>query len=66
MKEKIVDRLVSIKSIVTLMVTVVFAYLCVTGVIPGGDFMTVFLIIIGFYFGMQHEKKIERESEAEE
>ena len=61
MKEKIVDRLVSIKSIVTLVLTLVFAYLCVTGTIQGGDFLTVFLIIIGFYFGTQHEKAIKPE-----
>jgi len=57
MTEKIVDRLVSIKSIVTLVLTAVFAYLSVAGVISGDNFLSVFLIVVGFYFGSQSEKK---------
>ena len=57
MKEKVIDRLVSIKSIVTLVLTAVFSYLSVTGVISGENFLSVFLIIIGFYFGSQVDKK---------
>ena len=57
MIEKIVDRLVSIKSIVTLVLTAVFAYLSIAGVISGDNFLSVFLIIIGFYFGSQVEKQ---------
>ena len=56
-KEKVIDRLVSIKSIVTLVLTAVFSYLSVTGVISGENFLSVFLIIIGFYFGSQVDKK---------
>ena len=63
MKEKIVDRLVSIKSIVTVMLTAVFAYLSVTGVVSEQNFMAVFLTIIGFYFGTQYEKKIAAEED---
>lgn len=63
MKEKIVDRLVSIKSIVTVVLTAVFAYLSATGQIAEQNFMNVFLIIVGFYFGTQHEKKIMAEEE---
>lgn len=56
MAEKIVNRLVSIKSIVTLVLTAVFAYLAVTGVISGDQFLTVFAVIISFYFGTQYKK----------
>lgn len=56
MKEKIC-KLIDVKSIVTIVSLVVFAYLSVIGRIEAKDFMTVFLIIIGFYFGVQHEKK---------
>ena len=62
-KEKIVDRLVSIKSIVTLVLTAVFAYLSVVGVISGENFLSVFLIVIGFYFGTQAEKARQKEDE---
>ena len=65
MIEKIVDRLVSIKSIVTLVLTAVFAYLSIIGVISGENFLSVFLIIIGFYFGSQVEKKA-KEQEIQE
>lgn len=57
MLEKIVNRLVSIKSIVTLLLTIVFCYLAITGVITAELFMTVFTVVIAFYFGTQHEKK---------
>ena len=40
MREKIVDRLLSVKSIVTLTLTAVFAYLAVTGAVDGEKFLT--------------------------
>lgn len=55
MLETIVRRLLSVKSIVTLILTGVFAWLSVTGNIPQ-DFMTVYVVVIGFYFGTQAEK----------
>lgn len=51
----IVRRLLSVKSIVTLILTAVFAWLSVRGDIPQ-DFMTVYVVIISFYFGTQAEK----------
>lgn len=64
MIEKIIDRLVSIKSIVTLVLTAVFAYLSIAGVISGDNFLSVFLIIIGFYFGSQVEKQKQESKDA--
>lgn len=61
MKEKIVDRLVSIKSIVTLVLTIVFAYLSVAGIISGDNFLTVFTTVIAFYFGVATEKRSKTE-----
>lgn len=55
MKEEIVKRvanLLSVKSLVTLVLTVVFAYMAVTGQISQ-DFMTIYAVIIAFYFGTQ-------------
>ena len=48
--------LLSVKSIVTVALTAVFCYLSVIKVIPYDTFMTVFSVIIAFYFGTQHEK----------
>ncbi len=56
MKEKFA-KLIDVKSIVTLALTAVFAFLALRGAISGNDFLTVFLIIIGFYFGTQSQKK---------
>lgn len=56
--ENIVKRLsnlLSVKSIVTLVLTVVFAYQSVTGTISQ-DFMTIYAVIIAFYFGTQSQK----------
>ena len=58
MAEKIINRLVSIKSIVTLILTGVFAYLSITGVISGEQFLTIFTVVISFYFGVQYEKRM--------
>ena len=48
-------NLLSVKSIVTLILTVVFAYMAVTSQISQ-DFMTIYMAIIAFYFGTQAEK----------
>lgn len=55
--KKIINRLVSIKSLVTLILTGVFAYLSCAGVIGGELFMTIFTVVIGFYFGSQAAEK---------
>ena len=54
-KEKLA-KLIDVKSIVTIMLTTVFAYLSIIGVISGKDFLTVFIMIMGFYFGTQTKK----------
>lgn len=58
MNESIVKRLgnlMSVKSLVTLILTVVFAYMACTGQISQ-DFMTVYAVVIAFYFGTQSQK----------
>lgn len=58
MKELIIKRaanLLSVKSITTLVLTVVFAYMAVAGKISQ-DFMTIYAVIIAFYFGTQSQK----------
>ncbi len=51
-------KLLTIKSIVTLCLTVVFCVLCVKGVISGSEFLTVFATVIAFYFGTQTTKNV--------
>ena len=57
MKEIIVKRLgalLSVKSLVTLL-SGVFAYLAITGQ-TSQEFMTVYTVVIAFYFGTQTQK----------
>lgn len=56
MKERLA-KLLSVKSIVTIVLTVVFSYLAVVGAIGGQEFLTIFTVIISFYFGTQTERK---------
>ncbi len=52
---KRLGNLLSVKSLVTLTLTGIFAYLAVAGQI-GQDFMTVYAVVIAFYFGTQSQK----------
>jgi len=55
-------KLLDVKSIVTFVLTGVFAYLSVKGVISGEQFLTVFTMVVSFYFGTQTGKR-EKEEE---
>ena len=46
----------TIKSLVTLTLTGVFAYLTGPGGVTAEEFLTVFTVVIAFYFGTQAEK----------
>lgn len=50
------EKLLTVKSIVTIVLTAVFAYLSVVGMVKSEQFLTVFTTVIAFYFGTQHEK----------
>lgn len=54
-KEKL-SKLLSVKSIVTIILTVVFAFLSIKQLISEDYFMATFNTVIAFYFGTQHEK----------
>ena len=56
MKE-IINKLLTVKSIITIMLSVVFSVLAVEGRISGEQFLMIFTTIIAFYFGTQHDKK---------
>ena len=52
---KRIANLLSVKSLVTIVLSIVFAYMAVTGKISQ-DFMTIYAVIIAFYFGTQSQK----------
>ena len=55
MKAKLA-KLIDVKSIMTLLLTLVFCILALCGVISGQEFLTIFTVIVGFYFGTQSQK----------
>lgn len=64
MKDLIAKRLanlLSIKSIVTLVLTAVFAYMAITNQINQESVKTIYTTIIAFYFGTQAEKLVSKQ-----
>lgn len=59
-KERIA-KLVDVKSIVTIILTGVFGYLSVSGKIASEQFLTIYTVVVGFYFGTQYQKNREDE-----
>ena len=54
---KRLTALLAVKSIVTVILTAVFAYMTVTGGVTAEQFLTVFTVVIAFYFGTQAERR---------
>lgn len=54
-KSKILN-LLTVKSIVTFALTAAFVYMALTDQIKPDIFMTIYTVVVGFYFGTQHEK----------
>ena len=50
-------NLLTVKSIVTVTLTAVFSVLALRGTISGTEFLTIFTVVIGFYFGTQRAKE---------
>ena len=49
--------LIKVKTVVTLVVTAVFAVLALNGTIGADNVMIIISMVVSFYFGTQHEKK---------
>lgn len=64
MKNKIA-KLIDVKSIMTLLLTAVFCALAITGAVTAEQFVTIFTVIVGFYFGTQSQKAKADEAAAE-
>ena len=50
-------KLIDVKSIMTLSLTVGFLVLVANGLIDGDKFMAIYTMIVGFYFGVQSTKE---------
>ena len=64
--KKRLANLLCIKSIVTLAATAVFSVLSLRGTLSGEQFLTVFTVIVTFYFSTQAMKKEEQTNKKEE
>ena len=51
-----VANLIKVKTIVTLVVSAVFAVLALRGSISSDNVMIIISMVVSFYFGTQHEK----------
>ena len=58
------SNLLCVKSIVTIILTVVFAYLSIIGKLSEQDFLTVFSVVSAFYFGTQSQRLNEKINES--
>lgn len=56
MKERL-NKLLTIKSLVTILLTLLFCILALKGVINAKEVMTIFTVVIAFYFGTQAKKE---------
>lgn len=53
---KNIANLFKVKTIVTMIVVVVFAVLALRGAISADNVMIIISMVVSFYFGTQHEK----------
>nr|DAD91027.1 MAG TPA: hypothetical protein [Siphoviridae sp. ctepM7] len=51
--KKRLANLLTVKSLVTITLTAVFAVLALRGTVSGTEFLTIFTTVIAFYFGTQ-------------
>ena len=54
---KNIADLIKVKTIVTIIVVAIYAFLAVTGKISTDNVMIITSMVVSFYFGTQHEKK---------
>ena len=54
---KKITELINVKSIITIILTIVFGILSERGDITSEQFLTIFTVIVSFYFGTQLQKK---------
>ena len=56
MKERLI-KLLNVKSIITIVLTILFFILSLRSTINAQEVMTIFTVVISFYFGTQAKKE---------
>ena len=54
--KKKITKIKTVKNIVTILTTIVFCYLSITGVLSSEQFIAIFTTVVAFYFGTQTQK----------
>ena len=52
-----IAKLIDVKSLSTLTMVGVFAFLSITGEVSSEQFLTIFTVVVSFYFGTQVNKR---------
>ena len=60
------EKLIDVKSLVTLILTVLFFILAIMKVIDANAVLTIYTTVIAFYFGTQYQKNQTKNDEKEE
>ncbi|HHD2716910.1 TPA: hypothetical protein ACOTHS_000462 [Clostridium perfringens] len=61
MNNDLIVKLLSIKRIIAFILTLVFSYMAITGEVKSTEFITIFSMIIAFYFGQSVGRKTQIE-----
>lgn len=56
-------NLIDVKTVVTFVIVAVYACLAMTGKIEPNGVESITLMVLAFYFGTQHEKKVAQQAE---
>ena len=59
-------ELLQIKKIIALLLTIVFRYLAIIGKVTAEQYLTVFSLVIAFYFGQSTARQAVKENAAKE
>lgn len=59
-------NLIDVKTLITFLILTVYAYLALTGKIEPDGVSNITLMVVAFYFGTQHQKKVAEAAEKTE
>ena len=59
-------KLLQIKKIIALILTIVFSILALKGLIESTEFLTIFSMVIAFYFGQSSTRQAIKENKEQE
>ena len=63
---EILKKLLQVKKLIALVLTIVFSVLAIRGDISSSEFLTIFSMVIAFYFGQSSARQAINESKEQE